>query len=73
MQAEFLAGLVEGLTGRRARLEREGERFQVLARLSVGELSRFRAAAAQQAGRLDRELLRAARTLGKELGAERGP
>ncbi|WP_424951634.1 hypothetical protein [Deinococcus sp.] len=70
-QAEFFAGLVEGLTQRRARTDREGERFVVLARLSVGELSRFRTAAAQHAARLERELLRAARALGKELGTDR--
>ena len=40
----------------------------VLTRLSVGELSRFRTAAAQHSGRLEREFLRAVRVLGKELG-----
>ena len=69
VQAEFYAGLIEGLTGRRARIEETGGQFAALTRLSVGELSRFRAAAAQQAGRLERELRRAARQLGKELGS----
>ena len=69
-QAEFYAGLVEGLTTRRARIEGTGSSFVVLARLSVGELSRFRTAAAQHGGRLEREVLRAARALGKELGQQ---
>ena len=68
LHAEFLAGLIEGLTTRRARTESNAGQFSVLARLSVGELSRFRTAAAQHSARLDRELLRAARALGKELG-----
>jgi len=69
-QAEFYAGLVEGLTQRRARIESEADRFVVLARLSVGELSRFRSAAAQHGPRLERDLLRAARALGKQLGTD---
>ena len=67
-QAEFYAGLVEGLSSRRARIERDAGGFVILVRLSVGELSRFRTAAAQYGERLERELLRAARQLGKELG-----
>ncbi len=70
LHAEFLAGLVEGLTTRRARIEANAGQFSVLARLSVGELSRFRTAAAQHSARLNRELLRAARQLGKELGSQ---
>ncbi|WP_407568657.1 hypothetical protein [Deinococcus altitudinis] len=68
LHAEFLAGLIEGLTTRRARIESSAGNFAVLARLSVGELSRFRTASAQNGARLERELLRAARGLGKELG-----
>jgi len=71
-QAEFYAGLVEGLTQRRARIESEAGRSLVLTRLSVGELSRFRSAAAQHGPRLERELLRAARALGKQLGTDSG-
>lgn len=69
LHAEFLAGLIEGLTSRRARIDAQAGNFSVLARLSVGELSHFRTAAAQHRARLDRELLRAARGLGKELGS----
>lgn len=71
VQAEFFAGLIEGQTTRRARIEREGGRFVVLTRLSVGELSRFRTAAAQHPGRLEREVLRAARALGRQLGGSK--
>lgn len=70
LHAEFLAGLVEGLTARRARIESSAGSFAVLARLSVGELSRFRTASAQNGGRLERELLRAARQLGKDLSKQ---
>ena len=70
VQAEFFAGLIEGLTARRARIEGQAGSFSVLTRLSAGELSRFRTAAAQHPGRLERELLRAARALGKELGQQ---
>ena len=71
-QAEFLAGVIEGLTGRRARLQpdpaaSEPGGYVVLARLSAGELSRARSASAQQAG-LERELLRAARQFGRRQG-----
>ncbi|WP_407539781.1 hypothetical protein Q0M94_16655 [Deinococcus radiomollis] len=69
LHAEFLAGLIEGLTTRRARIESSAGAFAVLAHLSVGELSRFRTASAQNGARLERELLRAARALGKELGS----
>lgn len=69
LHAEFLAGLIEGLTTRRARIESGAGSFAVMARLSVGELSRFRTASAQNGPRLERELLRAARQLGKELGS----
>ncbi|GGR34965.1 hypothetical protein [Deinococcus ruber] len=68
LHAEFLAGLVEGLTQRRARIEEVLGSFTVLARLGVGELSRFRSAAAQHEARLDTELLRAARRFGKDVG-----
>ncbi|WP_425146112.1 hypothetical protein [Deinococcus sp.] len=67
-QAEFLAGVVEGLTGRRARIEETAGTFSVLARLGIGELSRFRSAAAQHESRLNAELLRAARRFGKDVG-----
>lgn len=70
LHAEFLAGLIEGLTTRRARIENSAGGFAVLARLSVDELSHFRTASAQNGGRLERELLRAARQLGKELGKQ---
>jgi hypothetical protein len=70
LHAEFLAGLIEGQTTRRARTENTGGTFSVLARLSVGELSRFRTASAQHSARLERELLRAARALGKQLGGQ---
>ena len=69
--AEFLAGLAEGLTQRRARIvggEEAGGGFTVLMRLGMNELSRLRAAAAQHGARLDVELLRAARRFGKEVG-----
>ena len=66
--AEFLAGLIEGLTQRRARIEETAGSFTVLARLGIGELSRFRSAAAQHEARLDTELLRAARRFGKDVG-----
>ncbi len=72
LHAEFLAGLIEGLTARRARIEAQAGNFSVITRLSVGELSRFRTASAQHSARLERELLRAARALGKELGGS-GP
>ncbi|GGJ80707.1 hypothetical protein [Deinococcus aquiradiocola] len=76
VHAEFLAGLLDGLGARRARIEVQGAqgagegapRFVVLARLSAGELSRFRTAAAQHGPRLEGELRRAARQLGRELG-----
>jgi hypothetical protein len=68
LQAEFFAGLIEGMTTRRARVERQSSAFTVLTRLSAGELSRFRTAVAQHSGSLEREVLRAARQLGKRLG-----
>ncbi|MGI8747390.1 MAG: hypothetical protein ACR2J4_03415, partial [Deinococcus sp.] len=72
-QAEFLAGVIEGVSGRRARIEPDPAAggpggFLLLARLSAGELSRVRSASAGGQAGLERELLRAARGFGRRQG-----
>ncbi|MFC4454630.1 hypothetical protein [Deinococcus sonorensis] len=69
LDAEFIAGVVEGLTRRRPTVQDTPE-HAVLARLSPGELSRLRTVMAQRLPQLEQQLSEAARRLGRSAGQE---